>query len=153
MANNSLRLGKLLLGNRAIAERQSARACFAGHGLPGIGIAQEQASVFKSCAKSDSAISRRYGGHRLGLAICKQLMKSSGGRIWSRVKRGTGSTLSHVGCPASFHPTDTLAGRVYTSDTFAEQLPYGLKLAKTIGRTSRLPADFGAAQGQSGCGR
>lgn len=60
----------------------------------GIGIpAEKQVEIFERFTQVDMSSTRKHGGLGLGLAICSQLVKEMGGRIWVESKTGTGSTF------------------------------------------------------------
>jgi PAS domain S-box-containing protein len=60
----------------------------------GIGIPAHQIdSVFERFAQADAAVSRRFGGAGLGLAICKHLVEKMEGRIGADSQVGQGSTF------------------------------------------------------------
>jgi CheY-like chemotaxis protein len=60
----------------------------------GIGIPTHQIdSVFERFAQADAAVSRRFGGAGLGLAICKHLVEKMEGRIGAESQVGRGSTF------------------------------------------------------------
>jgi two-component system, NarL family, sensor histidine kinase BarA len=58
----------------------------------GIGIGeQEQATMFDSFEQADNSLTRKYGGAGLGLAICKHLTQTMGGKIGVSSTHGQGS--------------------------------------------------------------
>jgi len=60
----------------------------------GIGIPAHQIDgVFERFAQADAAVSRRFGGAGLGLAICKHLVEKMDGRIGADSQVGRGSTF------------------------------------------------------------
>jgi PAS domain S-box-containing protein len=60
----------------------------------GIGIPAHQIEgVFERFAQADAAVSRRFGGAGLGLAICKHLIEKMEGRIGAESQVGRGSTF------------------------------------------------------------
>ncbi len=60
----------------------------------GIGIPAHQIDgVFERFAQADAAVSRRFGGAGLGLAICKHLVEKMEGRIGADSQVGQGSTF------------------------------------------------------------
>jgi len=60
----------------------------------GIGIpAEKQVEIFERFTQVDMSSTRKHGGLGLGLAICSQLVKEMGGRIWVESKTGAGSTF------------------------------------------------------------
>jgi PAS domain S-box-containing protein len=60
----------------------------------GIGIPAHQIdNVFERFAQADAAVSRRFGGAGLGLAICKRLIEKMGGTIGAESQVGQGSTF------------------------------------------------------------
>ena len=61
----------------------------------GVGIAkEEQASIFEIFTQGDEAVTRRFGGSGLGLAVAKQLTEMMGGAIGVESEVGKGSTFS-----------------------------------------------------------
>lgn len=70
----------------------------------GIGIAPEHRSViFEAFQQVDDSNTRRFGGAGLGLAICQQLTRLMGGRIWVDSDEGTGSVF-HLVIPFRKNP-------------------------------------------------
>lgn len=68
----------------------------------GVGIPkEEQAAIFKAFTQADAAISRRYGGAGLGLAVSAQLVRMMNGRMWVESE-------PHQGC--TFHFTTRFNG-------------------------------------------
>lgn len=68
----------------------------------GVGIpTEEQAIIFKAFTQADAAISRRYGGAGLGLAVSAQLVQMMKGRMWVESE-------PHHGC--TFHFTTRFNG-------------------------------------------
>lgn len=50
----------------------------------GVGIAKENLEkIFEKFYQADSSYSRKFGGMGLGLAICKQIVATHGGKIWA----------------------------------------------------------------------
>ena len=60
-----------------------------GMGIP----AEKQNEIFERFTQVDMSSTRKHGGLGLGLAICSQLVKEMGGRIWVESKMGKGSTF------------------------------------------------------------
>jgi PAS domain S-box-containing protein len=60
-----------------------------GIGVPG----QQIDGVFERFAQADAAVSRRFGGAGLGLAICKRIIELMNGRIGAESRVGHGSTF------------------------------------------------------------
>lgn len=95
----------------------------------GIGInPQELTRIFKPFYQLDSGLSRKTGGAGLGLAICKRIVESHGGRIWAESTPGKGSTFTFTlpvppearaegnirGCAAEPKPLPIVSGRSHT---------------------------------------
>ena len=60
----------------------------------GIGIPKEyHEQIFARFLQVESALSRKYGGNGLGLAISKSLVELLGGSIWMESEQGKGSTF------------------------------------------------------------
>ena len=63
----------------------------------GIGIAKEQQSqLFQPFFQADGSTTRRHGGTGIGLALCKRICDSMGGRIWMESEPGKGSAFHFV---------------------------------------------------------
>jgi PAS domain S-box-containing protein len=77
----------------------------------GIGIPPgELEKVFEPFHRVDSQINRKERGAGLGLALCRSIVETHGGRIWAESKIGEGTTF-HVRLPKRFE------GQVMTEDT------------------------------------
>ncbi len=60
----------------------------------GIGISQkDQSRVFERFTQVESAAKGKPSGTGIGLAICREVVENSGGRIWVRSTQGKGSTF------------------------------------------------------------
>jgi signal transduction histidine kinase len=60
----------------------------------GVGISKEnKKKIFTPFFQADGNATRSYGGVGLGLAICKGIVESSGGKIWFESNRGKGTTF------------------------------------------------------------
>src|SRR5258708_36916847 len=60
----------------------------------GIGIEpDQQAIIFEKFRQINGSLTRKAGGARLGLAICKQLIELQGGKIWLESYLGQGSSF------------------------------------------------------------
>lgn len=80
----------------------------------GVGIPkEEQAIIFKAFTQADAAISRRYGGAGLGLAVSAQLVRMMNGRMWVESE-------PHQGC--TFHFT-TRFNRLQEEMEIIRELP------------------------------
>jgi signal transduction histidine kinase len=83
----------------------------------GIGIPLDrQASIFDAFVQADGSHTRRHGGAGLGLAICADLVRLMGGRIWLESKPRVGSCF-HVTAP--FEGADA----VISSGSGARKIP------------------------------
>ncbi|MFC1508162.1 sensor histidine kinase [Candidatus Omnitrophota bacterium] len=63
----------------------------------GAGISEENLlKIFKEFNPLDSTMTRSYGGVGLGLAICKNIIKLHGGKIWAESKEDDGSKFIFI---------------------------------------------------------
>ena len=70
----------------------------------GIGIPADQLDrIFGKFTQLDSSLARGYGGTGLGLALSRQIVEKSGGRIWAESSVGVGSTF-YFTLPADASP-------------------------------------------------
>ncbi len=81
----------------------------------GIGIpADKRSIIFERFTQINASASRSFGGVGLGLAICKKLVETMGGRIVVDSQEGRGSTFT-VTLP--LHPADTRAAGIPAGTT------------------------------------
>jgi PAS domain S-box-containing protein len=60
----------------------------------GLGIPREkQHLIFEHFRQNEGALTRKYGGAGLGLAICTRIVEKMGGRLWLESEGGRGSTF------------------------------------------------------------
>jgi signal transduction histidine kinase/CheY-like chemotaxis protein/PAS domain-containing protein len=80
--------GHLTQGDDSIGLKVSVRDT-------GIGVPKEkQEIIFDAFSQADGTMSRKYGGAGLGLAICEQLVKLMGGKIWVESDLGQGALFT-----------------------------------------------------------
>jgi signal transduction histidine kinase/DNA-binding response OmpR family regulator len=90
----------------------------------GIGIPQDRTHlIFETFTQVDPSTTRLYGGTGLGLALCKSLVETMGGRIWVESQLGKGSQF-HLEIPLK-------EGAVHSAPPSEEKLS-GLKGAKVM---------------------
>ncbi len=100
----------------------------------GIGIPEDkQERIFESFEQVDGAVSRRYGGTGLGLAVSKQLVELHGGRIRVASRPGAGSTFSFslpLAAEELVEAAGTPTGR--TKDPGGRELVTGMVASDTV---------------------
>lgn len=96
---------------------------------PGIPESRQQA-VFEDFVQADESTTRQYGGSGLGLALCRELTRLMGGRLWLESEIGQGSTF-FLALQFELPPADAA-----TSPVLGKPAPGGAH--KTDGRA--LPA-------------
>jgi len=86
----------------------------------GIGMGSDQlARIFEPFMQADAAITRKYGGTGLGIAICKGIVESMGGKLEVESTSGVGTKFSFV---LTFEVIDAPAYLSSNMDTFNEMV-------------------------------
>jgi K+-sensing histidine kinase KdpD len=91
--------GTIRIGGRREGDRILLSVADGGAGI----LPDEQKRIFDRFYRGESELVRRVGGVGLGLAVCKGIVESYGGRIWVDSTPGLGSTF-HFTLPAAEGP-------------------------------------------------
>jgi CheY-like chemotaxis protein len=97
----------------------------------GIGIDRKDcARLFRAFEQNEDVLTRQHGGLGLGLALCRRLVASMGGRIGLESEKGTGSMFWFTARTASTEAACDNAGPnpLQTSDSLAVQRVRGLRV-------------------------
>ena len=119
------------LGNEETGSAVELRVADSGPGIPH----EQQQRIFEPFRQADGSRSRRHGGTGLGLALCREMVESVGGRIWVESRPGDGATFV-VLLPA-------VTGRERRMLTLSEP-----ELRRPTGVSSALPAATPVPWGQ-----